>query len=481
MEKLNKMNSDISQTSIDSIFSILKEKNNLQQLKNSSSKERIAKIKKIEAYILNQKNHNSIAQALFKDLRKSNEEVISTEITPIVLTIKNVYKNLKDWMLDKHVPSPLTMAGMSSYVKYEPKGTVLILSPWNYPFQLTVIPLIYAIAAGNAVLIKPSEISKNTSGILKLMVNELFSENEVAVLEGDASVATKILKKPFNHIFFTGSPAVGKIVMRAAAEHLSSFTLELGGKSPVIIDETANIKSTAEKIAWGKCLNSGQTCIAPDYAIIHKSKTAAFLKEFEKTITKFYNSDNKGIENSKDYCRIINEKNYLRILSLIDDAVNNGAQKVISSSSIKEDNFIPPTVLTNVSFEMKIMQEEIFGPVLPVFEYENKEEVIDYIHLLPTPLALYIMSNSNKNITYFMNNTSAGGSAINELMVTTVNPNLPFGGFNNSGIGKSNGKHSFIDFSNERGVVKRKWGNLKLIYPPYSEKIYDLFKKIIRL
>ena len=386
MEKLNKMNSDISQTSIDSIFSLLKEKNNLQQLKNSSSKERIAKIKKIEAYILNPKNHNSIAQALFKDLRKSNEEVISTEITPIVLTIKNVYKNLKDWMLDKHVPSPLTMAGMSSYVKYEPKGTVLILSPWNYPFQLTVIPLIYAIAAGNAVLIKPSEISKNTSGILKLMVNELFSENEVAILEGDASVATKILKKPFNHIFFTGSPAVGKIVMRAAAEHLSSFTLELGGKSPVIIDETANIKSTAEKIAWGKCLNSGQTCIAPDYAIVHKSKTAAFLKEFEKTINKFYNSDNKGIENSKDYCRIINEKNYLRILSLIDDAVNNGAQKVISSSSIKEDNFIPPTVLTNVSFEMKIMQEEIFGPVLPVFEYENKEEVIDYIHLLPTPL-----------------------------------------------------------------------------------------------
>ena len=287
MEKLNKMNSDISQTSIDSIFSLLKEKNNLQQLKNSSSKERIAKIKKIEAYILNPKNHNSIAQALFKDLRKSNEEVISTEITPIVLTIKNVYKNLKDWMLDKHVPSPLTMAGMSSYVKYEPKGTVLILSPWNYPFQLTVIPLIYAIAAGNAVLIKPSEISKNTSGILKLMVNELFSENEVAILEGDASVATKILKKPFNHIFFTGSPAVGKIVMRAAAEHLSSFTLELGGKSPVIIDETANIKSTAEKIAWGKCLNSGQTCIAPDYAIIHKSKTAAFLKEFEKTINKF--------------------------------------------------------------------------------------------------------------------------------------------------------------------------------------------------
>ncbi len=246
------MNTNLDHSTIDDIFSLQSEKANLQQLKNSTARERIAKIKKIEKYILDPINHKIIAEAVYKDLRKSNEEVISTEITPIILTIKNVCKNLKSWMIDKHVPSPLTMAGMSSYIKYQPKGNILILSPWNYPFQLAIIPLIYAIAAGNAITIKPSEISHNISGKIKAMIQELFNNNEVAVVEGDAMVATKLLSKPYNHIYFTGSPAVGKIVMKAAAEHLTSFTLELGGKSPVIVDEKASISSAAEKIAWAK-------------------------------------------------------------------------------------------------------------------------------------------------------------------------------------------------------------------------------------
>jgi len=475
------METIIKKTNIEQLFSTQHNRQNLQALKNTNAKERIEKIKKIEKYILNTTNHEKIATALSRDLRKSNEEVISTEVSPVILTIKSVCKNLKGWMLDEHVPSPLTMAGMSSYIKYEPKGHVMIISPWNYPFQLTINPLIYAIAAGNAITIKPSEISSNTSAVLKEMIHELFQENEAIVIEGDVSVASELLDQPFNHIHFTGSPAVGKIVMKAASKHLTSVTLELGGKSPVIVDDTVNEKSAAQKIAWAKCLNSGQTCIAPDYALVHKSKLHSFLDEFQSTINQFYNSEEKGIQHSPDYCRIINEKNHQRVMNLIDNALQNGAKKVIGGESDAEDKFISPTVLINVDDNMDIMKEEIFGPVLPVITYNEINEAVEKIHQLPTPLALYIMSNSNKNINHIMNNTSAGGTAINELMVTSINPNLPFGGMNNSGIGKSNGKHGFVDFSNERGVVKRKWGNLKIIYPPYSARIFQLFKKVVRL
>ncbi len=475
------METIIEKTNIEQLFSNQNKRENLQALKNTSVRERIGKIKKIEQYILSSNNHDLIASALSKDLRKSNEEVISTEISPVILTIKSVCKNLRGWMQDEHVPSPLTMAGMSSYIKYEPKGLVMIMSPWNYPFQLTLNPLIYAIAAGNAITIKPSEVSSNTSAVLKQMINELFPENEVVVIEGDVSIATELLNKPFNHIHFTGSPNVGKIVMKAASQHLTSVTLELGGKSPVIVDDTVNEKSAAQKIAWAKCLNSGQTCIAPDYALVHESKLQSFLDAFEATINKFYNPEQKGIQSSPDYCRIVNEKNHHRVMNLINNALENGAKKVIGGESDPDDKFISPTVLINVDDKMDIMKEEIFGPVLPVMTYKEINDAIKKIHHLPTPLALYIMSNSNSNIKHIMDNTSAGGTAINELMVTSINPNLPFGGMNNSGIGKSNGKHGFVDFSNERGVVKRKWGNLKIIYPPYSAKIFELFKKVVRL
>lgn len=466
---------------VDKIFNIQSSFDNLQNLKNNNYRERIVNIKKIEAFILNENNHKKIAKALWDDLRKSNEEVISTEISPIILTIKHICRNLKSWMQDRHVPSPLTMAGMQSYIKYEPKGVVLIISPWNYPFQLSILPLVYAIAAGNAVILKPSEISSSTSSILNLMLSDIFKQNEVAVIQGGVDIATALLNKASNHIHFTGSPAVGKIVMKAASNNLTSVTLELGGKSPVIIDETANIISSTQKIAWAKCLNNGQTCVAPDYAFIHESKIDNFKSLFSDTINKFYNSENKGISQSPDYCRIINNKNYSRLTELIDDAISKGAEKISYEDSNAEDKFIAPTLLLNVNEDMRIMQEEIFGPILPIIIYNEISEVISYINNRPTPLASYIMSSSNKNTKYIIDNTSSGGTAVNELMVTTINPSLPFGGKNNSGIGKSNGIHSFIDFSNERGIVVRKWGNLKMIYPPYNAKIFKLFKKIIKL
>lgn len=466
---------------VDKIFNIQSSIDNLQSLKNTNYRERIVNIKKIESFILNEDNHKNIAKALWNDLRKSNEEVISTEISPIILTIKHICKNLKSWMQDKHVPSPLTMAGMQSYIKYEPKGVVLIMSPWNYPFYLTVVPLVYAIAAGNSVIVKPSEISNSTSSIIKSIISEIFKQNEVAVIEGGVDIATALLNKATNHIHFTGSPNVGKIVMKAASNNLTSVTLELGGKSPVIIDESSKIFASTKKIAWAKCLNNGQTCVAPDYAFIHESKMNEFKTIFSDTINKFYNSNNKGISQSPDYCRIINKKNHSRLTELIDDAISKGAEKISFEDSNPEDKFIAPTLLLNVNEEMKIMHEEIFGPVLPIITYNDISEVISYINNRPTPLASYIMSSSNKNIKFIIDNTSSGGTVVNELMMTSVNPNLPFGGKNNSGIGKSNGIHSFIDFSNERGIIVRKWGNLNIIYPPYNAKIFKLFKKIIKI
>ncbi len=463
------------------IFELQNDIENLNSLKNSSANERITKIKSILQYILNPAKHKLISAALFEDLHKSNEEVITTEISPLILTIKEVVKKLKSWMKDEHVPSPITMTGMSSYIKYEGKGTVLILSPWNYPFQLTIYPLIYALAAGNAVIIKPSEISNNNSAVISAMMKELFDENEVSVIQGDASVATELLKQPFNHIHFTGSPKVGKIVMAAASKNLSGVTLELGGKSPVIIDDTCNAKNAAEKVAWAKSLNSGQTCIAPDYALVQEDQLEAFISGFNTTINKFYNADNKGIHSSKDYGRIINGPNFNRIKNLVDDAITNGAKIEFGGDFNEDEKFISPTLINNVNMEMDIMKNEIFGPILPIISYKNKEDAIQIIQKLPTPLAFYVMSNKKSSINYFLNNTSSGGSCINELMLTSVNPHLPFGGLNNSGIGKSNGKHSFEDFSNPRGIVKRNWGSLKPIYPPFNSKIFKYFKKIVSI
>ena len=463
------------------IFELQSNVENLNSLKNSSANERITKIKSILEYILNPAKHKLIAEALYKDLRKSNEEVITTEMTPVILTIKEVCKKLKQWMKDEHVPSPITMAGMSSYIKYESKGNILIIGPWNYPFQLVIYPLVYAIAAGNTAIIKPSEFSSNTANVISIMIKELFDENEVAVVEGGVPEATALLALPFNHIHFTGSPKVGKIIMEAAAKNLTAVTLELGGKSPVIIDGSTNINSTAEKVCWGKTLNSGQTCIAPDFAIVHKKVLNEFVEGFIKACKKFYNPDNKGIDQSKDYGRIINDANFDRVQELLDDAKEKGAKVEFGGQVNKQDQFIQPTLLSNVNIEMKVMQDEIFGPILPIVIYENNEEVIELLNSFPSPLALYIMSNNKNNTKYFLNHTVAGGTCINELMLTSVNPHLPFGGVNNSGLGKTGGKHSFMDFSNQRGIVKRNWGTLKPIYPPFNSKIFKYFKKIVSI
>ena len=468
-------------TEIKRIYEVQSNPKNVLALRNSSYQDRIAKIKSIYNYILNKSNHDRIAEALYKDLRKSNEEVITTEMTPVILTIKEVCKKLKHWMKDEHVPSPVTMVGMSSFIKYESKGNILIIGPWNYPFQLAIYPLVYAIAAGNTVIIKPSEFSSNTANAISIMIKELFDENEVAVVEGGIPEATALLALPFNHIHFTGSPKVGKIVMEAAAKNLTAVTLELGGKSPVIIDGSTNLNSTAEKVCWGKTLNSGQTCIAPDFALVQENALDGFVEGFKRACEKFYDPDKKGIDQSKDYGRIINDTNFDRVQALLEDAKENGAKVEFGGEVNKQDRYIQPTLLSNINMEMKIMQDEIFGPILPVVSFKNKEDVTELLNSFPSPLALYIMSNNKDNTKYFLDHTVAGGTCINELMLTSVNPHLPFGGVNNSGVGKTGGKHSFMDFSNQRGVIKRKYGNsIKLIYPPFNKQIFKYFQKVIK-
>ena len=468
-------------TEIKRIYEVQSNPKNVLALRNSSYQDRIAKIKSIYNYILNKSNHDRIAEALYKDLRKSNEEVITTEMTPVILTIKEVCKKLKHWMKDEHVPSPVTMVGMSSFIKYESKGNILIIGPWNYPFQLAIYPLVYAIAAGNTAIIKPSEFSSNTANAISIMIKELFDENEVAVVEGGIPEATALLALPFNHIHFTGSPKVGKIVMEAAAKNLTAVTLELGGKSPVIIDGSTNLNSTAEKVCWGKTLNSGQTCIAPDFALVQENALDGFVEGFKRACEKFYDPDKKGIDQSKDYGRIINDTNFDRVLALLEDAKENGAKVEFGGEVNKQDRYIQPTLLSNINMKMKIMQDEIFGPILPVVPFKNKEDVTELLNSFPSPLALYIMSNNKDNTKYFLDHTVAGGTCINELMLTSVNPHLPFGGVNNSGVGKTGGKHSFMDFSNQRGVIKRKYGNsIKLIYPPFNKQIFKYFQKVIK-
>jgi aldehyde dehydrogenase (NAD+) len=365
------------------------------------------------------------------------------------------------------------MIGSSSKVYFEPKGVTLIISPWNYPFQLAIDPLLYAIAGGNTAIVKPSEMTPNTSALIKKLVNEVFDEKEVAVLEGDATIAQVLLKQPFDHIFFTGSPMLGKVIMEAAAKHLTSVTLELGGKSPTIVDETTNIKDAAQKIIWGKFMNCGQTCIAPDYLLVHESVKDALVEEMKENIKKLYGQDNTTtIEESPDYTRVVNQRHFSRIKGLLEDAVEKGAKVLDGGEMNADDNFIAPTLITEVDDNMAVMSEEIFGPILPIISFKSLKEATDYVNTKPKPLALYCFSKDKKNQEFVIKNTSAGGTAINETLAHISNPDLPFGGVNNSGIGKTHGYYGFLAFSNERAVLNQRigWTTLKMLYPPYTDK-----------
>ena len=470
------MTTSLTENSIENVF--ISQRQNTNTIANTSANERIDKLKKIQGYLMS--HLDEVQQVMFKDFSKPGSEALLGEIYAINTELKHTCKHLKGWMKPQRVPTPLSVIGTSGYIKHEAKGNILIISPWNYPLSLAIKPLISSIAAGNVAILKPSELTPNTAAFIKRMIEDLFPSNEIAVFEGDASVATELLKLPFNHIFFTGAPAIGKVVMRAAAEHLASVTLELGGKSPSIIDETADIKKIAAITAWGKCINNGQTCIAPDYMFVHESKKDAFIEAYSDCIKKMYNADDQGVENSDSYARIVNERHFGRIKGYLDDAVAKGAKVVLGGKTIADQNFIEPTVLTNVSDDMKVMQDEIFGPILPIMTYSNRQEVIDYVNSKEKPLALYINSNNSKNVDFFLNNTTAGDTIINDVLLQFGNPEIPFGGVNNSGIGKSNGYFGFQEFSNMRGVMKRNFGDMKFIYPPYTDRVKKIVNAFVK-
>ncbi len=438
--------------------------------RRSTLEERGERLKRLREWIL--QNRPEIQKAIHSDFKKSPEEVDISEVYPVTSEIKHTLSNLKSWMKGKALPTPMTMIGTKARLMMEPKGVSLIISPWNYPFNLAVGPLVSALAAGCPVILKPSEMTPHTSEILSKMVSEVFEPHEVALFQGDAEVAKALLELPFDHIFFTGSPQVGKIVMKAASKNLTSVTLELGGKSPAFIQRSSNLTDAAQKIVMGKFLNCGQTCVAPDYILVHEQDKDAFLDNLKLGIQKFYDSKFQGIENNPDYARIVNDKHFSRLVGMIEDAKGLGAKVEFGGQIDPQQRYIEPTLLSDVTLEMEVMQEEIFGPILPILTYSDMDEAIALVNSFPKPLALYFFGEDKNVRDKVLEETSSGNTVVNDCVIHFVHTEMPFGGVNNSGIGKAHGFFGFQAFSNEKGVLTQRVGvtSSKLIHPPYTSK-----------
>jgi len=459
---------------------ILSHKDTAVKLKRTTYKDRIKKLNSIVSYLQDRNNEQRLMEAMKIDLGRHTVEVLLSEIGVINNVAKYIKRNLKEWMKNERVATSISLLGASSYIIKEPKGSTLIIAPWNYPLQLGIVPLCYAIAAGNTAVIKPSEYSSATSAYMATMIAQIFDPKEITVVQGAVEETKILLDLPWDHIYFTGSTMVGKIIMKAAAERLSSVTLELGGKSPCIIDKSANIASVAKKLTWGKFLNNGQTCIAPDYVLVPKKMKSSLVAELKKEVKTQLDPNGIGSQANEDYGHIISERHHSRCVSLLEDAIQKGANIITGGEYDASSRFFAPTVLDNVTDDMKIMQEEIFGPILPIIGYTSKEEVVNIINNKPKPLALYIQSKDQKSIAFFIENTTAGGTVINDFMIHYANPHLPFGGVNNSGIGKSHGYYGFQEFTNERAVMRQRFGATSLLHPPFtarSEKLARILGK----
>jgi aldehyde dehydrogenase (NAD+) len=452
-----------------------------KKLRLQSVRERKARLNKLRSWI--KANRGAIRLAMHADFRKPAAEVDTTEVLPVLDEIKQALENLGQWTTPKKVDAPLTMLGTRSVIMYEPKGVCLIISPWNYPFNLSVGPLVSALAAGNTVILKPSEMTPHISALIKKMSQEVFTENEVTVIEGGTQTSQELLNLPFDHIFFTGSPSIGKVVMKAAAENLTSVTLELGGKSPTIVTQSANVSEAAQRIAVTKFINNGQTCIAPDYILAHKNIAADLINQLKEQIPALFGGLDKNIADSPDYARIVNEKHFARLSDLLREAESKGAKVETGGAMDFSQRFIHPVVLSNVSHKSRIMEEEIFGPILPVITYNSLDEAIDYINNKPKPLALYFFGSNRSEINRVKNETSSGSVCINDCAIQFLHPYLPFGGVNTSGIGKSHGHAGFLAFSNEKPVLRQRSGltAFRFFYPPYTKAVQRMIDWVLKL
>mgnify|MGYP002714044566 FL=1 len=449
-------------------MTIIRDKFNNSKAFFNTHKTKNLKFRKQQLKLLskNIKNHeNELLDALYKDLGKSKVEAYATEIGMLLKSIKLMRKELKNWSKTKQTDTPLYLFPTKSYIKKEPYGTVLIIGPFNYPVQLVFEPLIGAIAAGNTAIVKPSELTPHVAIVIKDIIEDTFDETYVSVVEGGIEETQTLLSLPFDYIFFTGSEKVGKIVYEAAARKLIPVTLELGGKSPVIVDDTANIKVASERISFGKFTNAGQTCVAPDYILVQRKVKNDLIKALKKTITEFYG---ENIEKSPDFGRIVNQKHFNRLNDLIQIHKDN---VVFGGNSSKEDLYIEPTLLDNITNDNKIMKEEIFGPILPIITYDNFDEVLEIIQSKSKPLSLYLFSEDENMTHRVVEELSFGGGAINDTLMHLANPNLPFGGVGSSGIGQYHGKYSFDTFSHMKSYTfKSTRLESSLFFPPYKGK-----------
>ena len=410
-----------------------------------------------------------ICQALWQDLHKSEQEAILTEISIVEGEIKNHLSHLKGWMRPQRRHTPLKMMPSRSCVVSEPLGTALIISPWNYPVQLLLNPLVGAISAGCTAVLKPSPYVPNTSMVIEQMIKATFDEQYIAVVQGNRDVNASLLEHRYDIIFFTGSPSLGRIVMQAAAKHLTPVVLELGGKSPCIVDKGADVKMAARRIAWGKTLNAGQTCIAPDYLLIHSSLKEEFAKEFKLAVERLHGKDPRL---SQHYVRLVNDRAFERVSAYLNDG-----RVVVGGQTAAEERYIAPTLLADVSPTSAVMQEEIFGPVLPMITFDERDQVQEFVTKREKPLAFYYFGREEK-AWKMIYNTSSGGACINDTIMHIANENLPFGGVGNSGMGAYHGKLSFDTFSHHRAVViTPTWLDLPFRYMPY--KMFSLVKKLL--
>lgn len=404
---------------------------------------RIASLKRLRAVIA--ENEKEILAAVYADLHKEETDTSATELAGVYHEIKFAIRHLRDWAARERVFTPFFMRPSRSYIYKEPYGVALIIAPWNYPFQLLLMPLIGAIAAGNTAILKPSELSAHTSSVMERIINQAFPPGYIRVVCGAASETQALLELPVDYIFFTGSAAVGKIVMTAAAKNLIPLTLELGGKSPAIIHESAALGTAARRVSLGKFLNAGQTCIAPDYVLVHESVKDAFIDEMIKVIIKFYGED---ASRHPRYCRIINDRHFRRLTALIDPS-----KIIYGGKTIAADRYIEPTLLYPVDWDDEIMQDEIFGPLLPVIAYKDLDEIINRINDRPHPLSLYMFVNNRSARRKIIREASFGGGAVNNTLMQIVSPYLPFGGLGSSGLGRYHGRYSFETFSHTKSIL----------------------------
>lgn len=466
-------------SSIDQVFADQKKKAHLLRLAPLSQRKQL--LQNLRNWV--HKNRESIQKAMYDDFKKPAGEVDGVEVFHVLGEIKLALQKLDQWAAPQKVDAPITFLGTRSYLKAEPRGVCLIIAPWNYPFSLAVGPLVSAIAAGNTAFIKPSEITPHTSALISRMAAELFEENQVKVVEGDASVAAYLTALPFDHIFFTGSPAVGKLIMKAAAENLTSVTLELGGKSPAIVTSSARLEDAAERIAVAKFFNCGQTCIAPDYILVEEKVADALVTRLKEKVMQRFTTNSEPLRDSVHYTRLASQKHWLRMNAMLEDALSKGANVAFGGEVREADRFFHPTILTNVNSDSRLMEEEIFGPILPIITYTNLQQALQIVNNKPKPLALYIFAQQKAEINQVMQATSSGAACVNECAVHFLNNHLPFGGVNNSGTGSTHGHYGFLAFSHTKPVMKQRNGftSIKPLYPPYTKMAKRLMDFVLKM